>query len=493
MQPMNALTSVARISGFVALALVAALGVHMAARAQPAAASTRWLNASGVNLRSAPSLQSGVVGRLALNERVTLIVQAEDGVFCEVQRQAADGSAQSGFTACTFLSPGATDVGRLSERHLADGGPNPDYDPKRLFWLAPSWPALEAYGQWLSARRFAAQPQDMPYEERRRPLHAADAELDRMKAHMAKGTRGAPPPPYVAWETLQRDAQTLTAVADAQRHGEHVQRAHQLSTALGLWGPLFDGISGPSDGPLRAMALVRAIALPAARASLFASERDIALAENTESLSGRFDVVHLYRAHPRSSDPNMAHAGLADMAAYTVSLVKPIARTTLFRDGRQAGLMTHAAQRRELWESEEPPMCHDHVPGFRLGDSLPRMWDGDVGDYAESLQRNPNGSLVSLMTRQPLAATTATTMQPVLQTVRLDRAATGFVSATQWTFDLDADGVPDLVAWEGVGQGPGHLGGPTTTDDPWHRLFFVNIAGRWHLLGYDVFSYGCGC
>lgn len=487
---MNTHAPATRISGFITLALMAALGLHTAARAQPAAASTRWLNASGVNLRSAPSLQSGVAGRLALNERVTLIAKADDGVFCEVLRKAADGSEQSGFTACAFLSLAATDVNRLSGRHLDDGQPNPDYDPKRLFWLSPSWPALEAYGQWLSARRFAAQPEDLPYEERRRPLRAADAEFDRMKAHMAKGTHGAAPPPYVAWQTLQRDAQTLAAVPDALRHDEHVQRAHQLSTTLGLWGPLFDGIGGPSDGPLRAAALVHAIALPAVRASLFASERDLSLAENTESLSGRFDIVHLHRAHPRSSDPNRVDFGLVDIGEYTVSLVKPLARTTLFRDGRQVSTMTHAAQRRGLWESDEAPMCHGFVPGFSQGDSLPRLWNGDVGDYNESLKRNPKGSLVSFITRQPLATTTT---RPLVQPVRLDRAATGFVSATQWTFDLDADGVPDLVAWEGVGQGPGHLGGPTTTDDPWHRLFFVNIAGRWHVLGHDVFNYGCGC
>ena len=60
-------------------------------------------------------------------------------------------------------------------------------------------------------------------------------------------------------------------------------------------------------------------------------------------------------------------------------------------------------------------------------------------------------------------------------------------------FDLDADGHPDLVAWEGVGRGPGHLDGETKTDDAWYRLFFVNIAGRWVVLGADSFSYGCGC
>ena len=85
------------------------------------------------------------------------------------------------------------------------------------------------------------------------------------------------------------------------------------------------------------------------------------------------------------------------------------------------------------------------------------------------------------------------TAPPAVQTIRLDRAATGFVRATQLHFDLDGDGHPDLVAWEGVGRGPGHLDGETKTDDAWYRLVFVNIAGRWHVLGADSFAYGCGC
>jgi Bacterial SH3 domain len=488
---MNTLASVRRHPGALTLALVATLGLHATAGAQVAPASAqRWVNGSSVNLRSAPSLQSGIVARLALNERVTLIARADGGTFCEVLRKAADGSEASGFTACAFLSPEATDVNRLSARYLADGQPSPDYDPKRLFWLSPSWPALEAYGQWLSARRLALQPVDMPYEERQRPLRAGDEELDRMKAHVAKGLSGTPPPPYAAWQALRRDAQALSAGPAAAAPERRFELASNLRGVLGLGGPLFDGISGPDDGPLRAAALVQAIALPPVRASVFASERDVALAESTEALGARLGIVYRYRTHARSTDPSRGHVGLADIGAYTVSLVEPITRTTLLRDGRLVRTATHAAQRREVWDSEEPPMCHDHVPGFRFGDSLPRMWADDVGDYSESLRRNPKGSLLSLMTRQPLAETAA---QPVVQNVRLDRAATGFAGATQWTFDLDADGVPDLVAWEGVGSGPGHLAGPTATDDPWHRLFFVNLAGRWHLLGYDVFSYGCGC
>jgi hypothetical protein len=489
--------------------LIATAIAALTLTAQAQDAELRYVSGSGVNLRNEPSLRGTVLARLALDESVKLVAQADGGVFCEVLRRTVDGREQRGFTACVFLLTEADHLSQLAQRPLGEPSPVRDSDPKRDFWLSPSWPALEAYGQWLSAKRLAAQPQNLPYEERAVPLRAADVEFDRMKAHMAKGMRGPAPQPYLAWETVQREAQTLTPVLDPRvrsdskyptgnaatpeemrRYDEFLNRGSSLSAKVALWGPLFDGRDSAGQGGMRAAALVGAIALPTVEVSLFASERDVSLSERTESLSGRFDIVHLYKTHPRlPRDPNTGDVGLVDISAYTVSLVKPVARTTLFRDGRQISVSTHAAQRRSLWEFEEP-MCHDHVSGFSHGDSLPRLWDSEVGDYRESLKRNAKGSLVSIMTRQSLATTTT---RPLVQPVRLDRTATGFVSATQWTFDLDSDGVPDLAVWEGVGQGPGHLGGPTTSDDPWHRLFFVNIAGRWHLLGYDVFSYGCGC
>ena len=59
--------------------------------------------------------------------------------------------------------------------------------------------------------------------------------------------------------------------------------------------------------------------------------------------------------------------------------------------------------------------------------------------------------------------------------------------------DLDGDGIPDLLVWEGQGKGPGHLEGITTTDDRWLKVTLVNLGGRWKVLASDAFDYGCGC
>ena len=114
--------------------------------------------------------------------------------------------------------------------------------------------------------------------------------------------------------------------------------------------------------------------------------------------------------------------------------------------------------------------------------------NGGHPDYAQP--KKAGNKLVYFFTKTPLPQQT-TSVSVVKQ--KLNRAKTGFVAATEFHFDINSDGIPDIIVWEGAGIGPGHLDGPTKTDDAWYRIFFVNIAGHWHLLGTDSFSYGCGC
>lgn len=75
----------------------------------------------------------------------------------------------------------------------------------------------------------------------------------------------------------------------------------------------------------------------------------------------------------------------------------------------------------------------------------------------------------------------------------MNHEATGFSSGAQFNFDLDDDGVPDLIVWEGTGRDNGYSINSPDTDEPWYRLVLVNIDGRWKVLGTDQFGYGCGC
>ena len=473
-------------------ACVAALllgGLTAQAQAQPAAPQARWISGSGVNVRSEPSLSAPVLARLALNAKVELVGTSTAAGFCELRWTAADGTAMHGFTACRYLAEAATDVQRLGQAMLPGGSRNPQYDPARLFWLAPSWPGLEAYAMQLNETRLPPVADTASFQRRDAFVRAPDEQLERMKAHLAQGIHGPAAPRFVAWDEIQRQARSLAATPE--RPSADDQRWTTLGNSLGLWVPFSNQYQDAAIGARLAAGLVQAIALPTATPSWFKEARDIAgLGEDTAQLSGRFAVVHSYRTQVRMPAGNTGDMfeGLWDIGAVTMALTRPVVRTTLFRDGRLASTTTHASRKQITWGATDPPMCHGWIPGFAYGDAEARLWDGDRDRAA--LKVHPTGSLVFFHTRLALPVKTA---PPVVQTIRLDRAATGFVRATQMHFDLDGDGHPDLVAWEGVGRGPGHLDGETKTDDAWYRLVFVNIAGRWHVLGADSFAYGCGC
>jgi hypothetical protein len=463
------------------LRLVTLLAAAAGAAAQteaPAEGRTRWVNANGVNLRSEASTSAAIVARLALNTPVRLVASVEGTAFCELVRSAPDGSEQRGFSACRYLAEAPTDLAQIARATLPDGSRNPTYDPARRFWLAPSWAALEAYALHLNHTRLPPASDGEALVRRNAFERAPDTELERMKAHLLQGIHGPAPRPFVAWDEWQRRAQTLTAWPT-------------LGEPLGLASPLLNLLQDTTQSEALTAAVVRAIALPTATPSWFKDARQLArLDDDTAHLSGRFGVVHTHRTQPRGAArvEGWDHEGLWDIGAVSVALTRPVVRTTLMRDGRLLAAPTHALRRQITWGGSDAPMCHGWLPGFAYGDAEPKLWAADQDRAA--LKVHAPGSLVFIHTRDPLPVAAALRSE---QTVALDRAATGFVRATQMHFDLDADGHPDLVAWEGVGKGPGHLDGPTTTDDAWHRLFFVNLAGRWFLLGHDTFSYGCGC
>jgi hypothetical protein len=191
---------------------------------------------------------------------------------------------------------------------------------------------------------------------------------------------------------------------------------------------------------------------------------------------------------------------LYDILARSQALVQPIQRVQLFRDGRLHTERSQVRSKTVLWIEQEEAMCNDWSPGFSFGDGDASIWRYfDNNTYAsadgkttrrESLKHNPAGSLFVFYTNIVLPRDSATLTETSL---KLDRLNTGFVRGAHLYYDLDGDGIPDLAIWEGQGNGPGHLGGSTTTDDRWYRLVLVNISGKWKVLGSDQFRYGCGC
>lgn len=448
-------------------------------------AAQRWVSGNGVTLREKPQFNATAVGRLSLNANVKLVREDVGNGYCEVQ--AING--MSGYTACRYLAVTPVVLAHVQGYRMADQPPPADYDPERAFWLAPSWNALEQYAEYLKSRNSET------------PLQGTwprNEALERMKAHLALGLKGIRPQPYVDWTELKRKASKDLNLAEA------TGPVYDLQRAIGIYGELHDTISA-KGGATRVVQLIRALEFPNIQPSLFRNEDELAPpVTSTEEASGRFNIVYRQLATPRPKQkPNgeiESGAGLYDMLARTQVLVRPVQRVQLFRDGRLRVEPSLIRWKETLWRDVDAPMCEGWVPGFGFGDADAKMWryfdssvmvaDNGSTSRSQSLKRNPIGSLFVFYTNIDLPSGPAVRTET---SNNLDREDTGFVRGTHLLYDLNGDGIPDIAIWEGQGYGPGHLGGSTTTDDRWYRLIVANVAGKWKVLGSDVFSYGCGC
>ena len=447
--------------------------------------ATRWVSGSALNMREAPRGDSKVLLRLPLNATVTFLREDAGSGYCEIRM--ADGAV--GFTACRYLDTTPFVMSRIANDKRPDGTPNPDYNPERVFWINPSWAALEEYALWLKTKHVGAKPNN-PWPR--------DEALERMKAHLAKGLVGSTNEPLPDWQDIKTKAEEQSG------DPRNSNVASNIQNAISIWGPLHDAISA-DGGAARVIALVRALEFPVVQPSLFQSEAQIAPPSNgSAQLSGRFGIAYqqLVSRRPRLAEgqTEAGSPGLYDMLARTTQLARPVQRVTLFRDGRLRSEANIASVEETLWRDVDPPECDGWNPGFSYGDADPKIFAyfgenaSEPGNaqpsHSASLKRNQAGGLFAFYTATPLALSQAKRTETRM---KMNRNATGFVRGIQMYFDLNADGVPDLSVWEGEGYGPGHLEGPTNTDDRWYRLVMVNISGRWKVLGSDVFQYGCGC
>lgn len=431
----------------------------------------RWISGNGVTLREAPYPDATVIGRLSLNSIVKLVQEIAKTGYCEIQKN--DG--KSAYTACRYLAITPVVIAHVRGDRSGDEATTAAYDPERAFWLEPGWYALERYAEYLK--------QQQPDTEMEGPWSRNEA-LEKMKAHLALGLKARKPSVYVDWLELKAKVRGNPNEVSKQNY------ASNLAGVIGIYGELHNGIR--EEGALHVIKLIQALEFPSIKPSLFLSETEIAPpSSSVEDASGRFDIIYRQLVTPRSrlKDENdrLNGAGLYDMLARTQMLVKPVQRVQLFRDGQLKIENSYLRQKEILWRATDSPMCEGAFDGFSYGDADPSTWrNSDGGDP----QVNPKGSLYAFYTNKKLLLVSALRTEIP---IKLTRKETGFVRGIHLTYDLDRDGVPDLAVWEGQGKGPGHLDGPTKTDDWWYRLILVNIAGKWKILGSDQFSYGCGC
>lgn len=433
--------------------------------------AARWVVAVGVRLRGGPSDDAPVLGRVGIN--TSLQLRGQSGDWCDVER--ADGAR--GWIACRYLGDAPLDLAAITDPY-ADGGSNAHYDPRLAFEIAPQWSTLETYALLLHERRRAVGDTGPA---------PTDPTLEWMKTELAKGAYGAAPPRRVD----VGDLQDFAAEAGAAGSPPDVRRlaGDEVREKLQLWAEPYYHDSA------RALAVMASVYLPPVRSSWFAD--DAALAAGDEApdvLSGRFGIIHRQVVTPASRTDALEGWAFYDMGSVTHMLGRPLQKVQLFADGRLLSGADRARRTRTLSQNLDHPMCEGWTPGFALGDlaATDAAWRSFDAYWPTAKADSPRatGSLYAIYVDAPLPATTAALS---VTDQKMDVGATGFVAATSYAFDIDHDAVPDVLVWEAKGPGPGHMDSPTGTDDTWYRLMLANVGGRWHLLGTDQFSYGCGC
>jgi hypothetical protein len=436
----------------------------------------RWVIGAGVNLREQANLSAPVLTRMALNTPVTVIATVPNSKFCEIELVAGEQAAQRGFTACVFLGTSAIKPRQVANQYLADRKTlNPDYDPERAFWLNPSYEALAEYGRHLERKRNAPSNEAEGIFLAERPKMPV---FERMKEHLAKGVLVDTPVPYWRWANLKVLARRADATTRLEKMTDSRLIFHHLKPSL-----------------------INAIELPEITNSYFQNQNEIAAPATyieTKEVAARFQIIqtiHTRNYDTLNKDTQSGFVGIWGIKEITRSLTQPVIKTTLSKQGAEIhSESTYLRQVHREYGDTDGVMCENYEgDGFDFGDADPKISinyakNGGHPDYAHP--KKAGNRLMYFFTRKPLPQQIVT-LSVVKQ--KLNRAKTGFVSATEFHFDINSDGISDILVWEGTGIGPGHLDGPTKTDDAWYRIFFVNIAGHWHLLGTDSFSYGCGC
>lgn len=472
----------------------------------------RWVIRSNVDLRAAPNSKAELLTRLALHTQVSLIAPKLDTIYCEVELTTSGLATQRGFTACKFLGTSTLKPRGLTHKYLIDDQqvPNPNYNPERAFWLKPSYETLKDYGRHLENLRQKPRNEAEGVFLSPRPTMP---KFERMKAHLAKGVLLTKPAPFVRWESVKASAWSLEIERlklikkfgsidkmefDELYGSSHETRSEYLQRITGIH--TLDGEQGRMSVPPKLPAFVDSLELPTISSSYFQSHDEIAAPNSPFEVAARFQIVQTtktrsFDALPKTSKENREWFGLWDVSEVSQSLTQPVFKNTLLREGGY--IQSEATHLREKFlqhgDDYEGVMCEGHEDGFSFGDADPKISinyakNGGHPDYAQP--KKAGDKLMYFFTKKPLPQQTAT-LSVVKQ--KLNRAKTGFVAATEFHFDINSDGISDILVWEGTGIGPGHLDGPTKTDDAWYRIFFVNFAGHWHLLGTDTYSYGCGC
>lgn len=374
-------------------------------------------------------------------------------------------------------------------RYLSVNVPNPNYSSTRAFWIQPSVERLLDAGRDFE-RKFLT-PEELSIErgdwngERPDPLPQPRRfkipEFETMKALLSQGIVAAHS--NVEPNNIPRSA-SLARWSDLKRHanegnpGDKFSKYNELRALHPIWG-----LRDPS------VELLQRVELPAVGPSMFQDEQEIGRPfDSTELLSEKFAIP--FKAVVTSGPTwlpdghyNPAYVfGAWDAGTIETELTTDVFKHVVYLNGK---VRTEPARIKGGVFPSTDADGSDCNLGFSFGDPAPKFWQNYPHD--ESAKSKSKGRAFFFYTKNPIEHV-ATKVGKTTVGLGVD----GFSSATNYFFDLNTDGTPDFLLWEGVGTSKQEIHDPGNAL-PHYRMAFINIAGEWWLLMVDEFLYGCGC
>lgn len=456
--------------------LAAAVVVNLAWAADESA--PQYVVGSWVNVRAQAAADGAVIDQIIVNTPVRLANAAAGNGFCEI----GYGADKRGFVACRLLGEKPLSLLEVDTPEI-NGKSNPAYSATRAFWIQPSVDRLLAAGQYfestmlkpreLEAERKAAKESGGVVKVRRFPI----PEFEAMKAQLKSGVMGslADPPtlPYgpfkLNYQSMPKWADIKAIVGSAKNNADFYNALLKFSF-VGSWSLR----NQPGD-------FFRLLELPPIKKSHFREVNQVISPDvMPETASSLFGIPYMAvvkgtpswvpPGHYSGDDPGYIF-GAWDVGAIETHLVSPIRRHTVHSDG------TLHSESSSVPGGRFPPPdtdgYNDCKEGFAWGES-------------DKVVNHP--PLFYYFSKHDLPRKKATVNRK-----KSKFPVAGFIGAETFRFDVDGDGVDDIVVWVGTRPPDVEAINPPELAQADYRVVFFNIAGEWHLLLVDVVTYSCGC